>query len=495
MGVLLWPDTAPEQERLFPPRTAEDLQLERLCDWMAYSNYYRLSSAELLKTWTDDPAVIAWRRDVMRDILSNPALPEAMEKLLDCIDVWESRSGSARRGGDAETPDMNSVNLADFSFLDSYIESIGALADTFASLELRSDGMRRLGEQIRAMRESDRYDRIRRGFDELCKDYAMPSRITLGFNLDDELRPTGVKLLRVERKQTKRKKLDLTKTAFSGTAGLVGKVTRTATQSINMFVRRESMELRSLKQDLIFFLSARKVCLAWQKAGLPYAFAEIRPREEKCFETEEMFNPLLVMNGLEHVVSNSIRFAPRGELLILTGANQGGKTVFLQSVALTQWFFQLGLPVPCARAAISPAERIVTVFAPSGTDFGRRGLLSEEASRIAHAVELACSDALVLFNEPLNSTSPAENLAISREVIAAFKAGGVRGVWVTHLYELASGREKMNQSIPWGSTLGSIRIVVEQDEEGSHSTYKIIRGEPEFNSYASEVLRRKGVNI
>ena len=61
------------------------------------------------------------------------------------------------------------------------------------------------------------------------------------------------------------------------------------------------------------------------------------------------------------------------------------------------------------------------------------------------------------------------------------------------LYELASDRERVNRLIPWGSTLGSIRIVVATDENGTHSTYHIVRGEPEFKSYAAEVMRRKGV--
>ena len=494
MGSLLWPGQEPEQTRLFPPRTTEDLQLERLCAFMAYNNYFKLSVADILKTWTDDPAVIAWRQDVLRDLLDNPALPEALDQLLDCIDVWESRSGAARQG-QHDPKAMEVINLSDFSFLDSYIERISSLADTFDGLTLRSEGMQRLGRQIQDMRNSQRFDRIRDGFEQLCKDYAMPSRISIAFNLDAELKPTGVKLLRVERKQTKRRKLDLTRTAYNGMGSLLGKTVTGAGQGINMFVRRESMELRALKQDLIFYLSALKLCRAWEAVGLPYCFPEIRPAGEKAFTAAELFNPLLVLTQREQIVCNDIAFAPGGELLILTGANQGGKTVFLQSVALAQWLFQLGAAAPCRSASISPATEIVTVFAPSGADFTRHGLLAEEAGRIAHAVDLVTPGSLVLFNEPLNSTSPSENLAISRDVIAAFKAGGVRGVWVTHLYELASGREEMNARLSWGSTLGSIRIVVAHDETGTHPTYKIIRGEPEFNSYAAEVLRRKGVEI
>ncbi len=494
MGALLWPGREPEQNRLFPPRTAEDLQLERICDAMAPSSYFRLSTAEILKTFTTDPSVIAWRQAVMQDLFDNPALPEAMQQLLDCIDVWESRSTAARRAGGDERG-AEPVSFGDFSFLDSYIERIETLADTFRTLSLHSEGMQRLSQQILDLRGSERFDRIRSGFAELCRDYAMPSRVSIGFNLDAGLRPTGVKLLRVERRQIKGHRLDLTRTAYDGMGRLMSKTVSGAAQSISQFVRRESAQLRSIKQDLIFFLSAQKLCDSWKKAGLPCCFARICPSEEKAFSAENLFNPLLLISGREKIICNDISFAQGGELLILTGANQGGKTVFLQSVGLAQWLFQLGLPIPASSAAISPASEILTVFAPSGADFSRRGLLSEEAGRIAKAVELVTPDSLVLFNEPLNSTSPAENLSISREVIAAFQAAGVRGVWVTHLYELASRRSELNSLLSWGSTLGSIRIAVEHSETETRSTYKIVRGEPEFNSYAAEVLRRKGVSI
>ena len=135
------------------------------------------------------------------------------------------------------------------------------------------------------------------------------------------------------------------------------------------------------------------------------------------------------------------------------------------------------------------------MFAPSGASFSRHGLLAEEAGRIANAVKEAGKDSLVLFNEPLNSTSPNENLHISREVIGVFKAAGVRGIWVTHMYELASDRQRVNELIAWGSTIGSIKIIVEADGEGTKPTYKITRGEPEYNSYAAEVLRRKGIEM
>ena len=494
MGILLWPGGQVQtQKYMLNPHTAEDLQLDGLCKAMTFNNYYKLTVQELGKLWTVDPSVIAYRQAVLRDILNNPTLEATLDGLLDSIDTWETHSGRASRGRDEKN---QALDLWDFSFLDAYIQKVEALDKTLSDMHFSSEGLMAFRERVHGLAKSQRFTAVRDAFRNDCGGSTLPSRITIGFNLSENLKPVSLKLMRIPEKGEKGRRMSLTPSAFQMTRQILGKALSEAGRSISGFVRQESMELRSVKQDIIFYLSALHLRRSWEERGLKSCVPEIRSREEKAFRTEEMFSPLLVIHGAEKIVTNGVEFREGGELLILTGANQGGKTVFLHSVALTQWLFQLGIMVPCASAAISPVEQVLTVFAPTvlSSSAGKSmGLLSEEAGRIADAVEHLSENCMVLFNEPLNATSPMENLYISQEVIGAFKAAGARGVWVTHLYELASDRERVNQLIPWGSVLGSIRIVVETDDTGTHSTYHIVRGEPEFKSYAAEVMRRKGV--
>lgn len=494
MGVLLWPRSEAKLPKyMLLEHTAEDLQLDSLANAMAFNNYYKLTVEDLGKLWTADPEVIRYRQEVLKDILENPPLEAMLEGLLDSIDTWESHSGRSTRGSDERN---QALDLWDFSFLDAYLQKVESLSENLSGLDLHSEGMAAFRDKVTAMAASPRFVAVRNAYRQDCGGSNLPSRITIGFNLSDSLKPVNLKLMKIPEKSQRGRKMSLTPSAVQMTHQILGKAISEAGRSISGFVRQQSSELRTLKQDIIFYLSAMNLRKSWENRGLKSCLPEIRPWEEQSFRTEEMFSPLLVVHGTEKVVTNSIEFKEGGELLILTGANQGGKTVFLHSVALTQWLFQLGFMVPCKKAAISPAEQVLTVFAPTvlSSSAGKgMGLLSEEAGRIADAVKHMSKHAMVLFNEPLNATSPMENRYISQEVIGAFKAAGARGIWVTHLYELASDRQRVNDLIPWGSTLGSIRIVVESDETGTHSTYRIVRGEPEFKSYAAEVMRRKGV--
>jgi hypothetical protein len=430
MGILLYPEGYVPSGVKIPEQTINDLQLDRLAASMSYSNYYTITAAELAGFWTDDAAVIRWRQAVMSDIIGNPVLENVLSRLLDCVDGWETRSGNGKmkRGLDEMAVGLN---LEDFSFLDTYLKKIDSVYNDFKDIRVSSEGLSILKNKIRDLRSCERFESVKKSFEELCAGGAAPEKMRLGFNLDTELRPSRLKLLYMEpytgdeadknkNKKDKKRRMLLPPYAIGMSGMLLHRSVGSISQAINGFITRETMELRLLKKDLIFFLSALKQCRLWEEKGLPHCFPEIRPMEAKAFSAHGMFDPLLALNDREEIIGNDIEFQEGGEILILTGANQGGKTVFLLSVALTQWFFQLGIMAPCKSASLSPVREILTVFAPNSDTVNRKGLLAEEAQRIAAAVNAVSGSSLVLFNEPLTSTSPSETREISLEVISAF---------------------------------------------------------------------------
>ncbi len=504
MAYLLYPPGYLPAEGSLPPLTVEDLQLERMAECMSPSHYYKVTPQELNALLSTDPEVLRYRQAVMAELLEQPALEGAMERLLGAIDGWESRSGGIRRGLDSFAVGLN---LEDFSWLEGCLQKIGNACSDFEALPLRSAGLRALAESLREIRYSAQFQSVEADFRALCAGHVSPSKLRLGYNLDKSLKPSRLKLLRMEayagdlekgkgkKSAPENRRLTLTQRALEMDAMLLQKAVSSASQSISGFVMRVTGPLRSLKKELIFYLAGLKLCRSWQAMGLPHCFPTLCDMEERAFEAEGLFSPLLVAGGREKVVCNDIAFAPGGELIILTGANQGGKTVFLLSVGLAQWLAQLGLMVPAARATVSPAENILTVFAPNSTQRTSRGLLAEEAGRIAAAVGQVSKYSMVLFNEPLTSTGPEETRSISGEVLAVFKAAGVRGLWVTHVFELAAKRHLLEEAIPWGSAMGSLRILLQETEAGSESTYRVLRGEPDLDTPAYDALRRGGVTL
>lgn len=500
MSCLLYPAGMLSEPCSVSAQTTEDLQLHRLAEAMSCSDYYRLSADDLNALFTTDPEVLRWRQTVLRDVLTLPELTSAMEQLLDSLDGWESRAGS-RRGMDSLAMGFS---LEDFGWLDGYLRKIDAAWQAFSRIPAQSDGIRALTDLLDNLRNSKRYEDAAKDYAALASGFVAPAKMRLGYNLSSELKPDRFKLLRIEaytgdkaekKKAPEQRKMMLTQRAIEMDAMLLQRVSNQASQDVNSFVLRETAALRGLRKELIICLSAAKLARSWQASGLPCCFPELAEPSEKAFQTRLLFDPLLLLNESETVVPNDIELRPGGELLLLTGANQGGKTVFLLSMGLAQWLAQLGFPVPAAQARISPADAILTVFAPNGQRYGRHGLLSEEAGRIAAAVEALTDNSMVLFNEPLTGTGPEETKTISGEVIAVCMAAGARGVWVTHVHELVRRRAALEDTVRWGSRLGSLRIVLTQEAGGTRSTYRVERGEPEGSSHADDALRRGGVSF
>ena len=482
----------------FPPQTIEDLQLERLAAAMSYSEYYRMNAAEFCTLFTDDPVTLRYRQAVIRDILSLPGLEETLGRLLDSLDGWESRNIGRRGGVDSFAVGFS---LEDFSWLQGYLKKIDSAYTELSAFPVESEGLRTLVHLLDTLRNSERYRDVTEGFRSLCTGHSAPARMRIGYNLDKEMKPSRLKLLYMEgpgegkEKAASRRQMMLTQRAVETSSMLLQRLSGQAGQDIGSFVIRETASLRGLRKELIFCLSAAKLAHSWLAAGLPYCFPEIRPMEEKVLSAKGLFDPLLLISNKEQVVPNDADLLPGGELVFLTGANQGGKTVFLLSLGICQWLAQLGFPVPAKEAALSPAKNILTVFAPNGQQYGRKGLLAEEAGRIAEAVANLTGDSLLLFNEPLTSTGPEETKSISAEVASVCLAAGARGVWVTHEYALALERSALESAIPWGSRIGSLRVVLEEDNGSPRFTYRVERGEPLGDSHAEDALHRGGVRF
>lgn len=87
----------------------------------------------------------------------------------------------------------------------------------------------------------------------------------------------------------------------------------------------------ALRQQLGFYLACINLRERLLVAGLPLC----RPRVGQDFgiRASQLFDPLLALRGARCLVGNDVE-ADGSELLVITGANQGGKSTFLRALGL-----------------------------------------------------------------------------------------------------------------------------------------------------------------
>jgi DNA mismatch repair protein MutS len=372
--------------------------------------------------------------------------------------------------------------------------------------------------------------------------------VTIGVNLDNELRPVEVTLLSINEKPFKGgsliERLMGKKTGSKPDQGITPlhslpyiavqdgtrrvetgqradplmvplfndlyKVLRSVISPISAalkeYAKVNANFLVAVEEEAAFYLGAVRLIRKMQASDLPMCRPEIRPMQERACEMQGMVNLILAL-GLEReqtnpkgaVIPNDVDFGPEGRIFILTGPNQGGKTVYTQAVGIAQVLFQAGLYVPAEKACISPVDGIYTHFAIEEKSIVGMGRLSEESKRLSEIFQSVTRHGLVLLNESLSSTSSGESLYMAQDIVRALRLFGVRAIFATHLHELAESAQAINQEISGDSLV--VSLVAEVDLKARASTdlvprtYKIKPGPPKGLSYAKGIAVRYGISF
>lgn len=125
------------------------------------------------------------------------------------------------------------------------------------------------------------------------------------------------------------------------------------------------------------------------------------------------------------------------QLLVVTGANQGGKSTFLRSIGIAQIMMQCGLPVAAESFASGIYPSFFTHFTRREDSAMNSGRLNEELKRMSQIVDRLEGDSMVLLNESFASTTEKEGSLIAYDVIRALTEAGVEVLTVTHLLTFA----------------------------------------------------------
>ena len=546
---LLWPPAEDAPPRALTPRLSEqaaaDLDLETTVNALSAGHGHAREIRAILLHLSDDPAVIRYRQDVIDDLLAHPELARGLDGLLPRLAELSHYRFFARPG---QTP-LHEV-VWRVGQLEAYVECVQGLGAIFAAVDgaLRAEAWRCLREQVARIEGDPLFQTLAAELPDLVASVRNIASVTIGVNLDDQLRPVEATLLSVNRKKFRGMASSLLGTLFGKNApgaewegiaplhsvppktaasayGPVGidldnpmlyplfrdlanvlkQSSRPVAAALQRYAHVSSRALGDLAGELAFYLGAVDLMARLRAAGLPLCRPEILPAEARVCIASGTANLNLALRLLAGdpgadlaaaIVLNDVCFDDAGRVFILTGPNQGGKTTYTQGVGLLHVLAQAGLPVPGTAAQISPADAIFTHFPLEEQPDSGAGRLGEEASRLGTLFERATRHSLVLLNESLSSTSFSESLYLARDVVRILRLMGVRALYATHLHELAADVDALNADPGGASTVGSLVSLAAPAQDGGpvQQTYRIVPGPPRGLSYARDIAARYGIS-
>lgn len=184
----------------------------------------------------------------------------------------------------------------------------------------------------------------------------------------------------------------------------------------------------------------------------------------------------------EPAVSNDVDAAGRN-LLIITGANRGGKSTFLRSLGQAQLMMQCGMFVAASQFSADVRDSVFTHFKREEDDTMESGKLDEELRRMSQIAGELTPGGLLLCNESFAATNEREGSEIARQVVRALTEAGVKVAFVTHLFDFADGI----RSEHWP---GVLFLRAPPGDDGAEPSYRLVEGVPLPTSHGVATYRQ-----
>jgi hypothetical protein len=185
----------------------------------------------------------------------------------------------------------------------------------------------------------------------------------------------------------------------------------------------------------------------------------------------------------DRVVGNDLS-AEGKSLMIVTGANSGGKSTFLRSVGVAQVMMQAGMFVTAQALRASACTGVFTHFIREEDPSLASGRLDAELKRLSAIVGQLKPHGLVLFNESFAATNEREGSEIARQVVQALLETQVRVLFVTHQFDFADSLYRRELD-------SALFLRAPRQADGARS-YKLAVAGPLPTSYGGDIYRRIG---
>ena len=184
-----------------------------------------------------------------------------------------------------------------------------------------------------------------------------------------------------------------------------------------------------------------------QAHGIPVTFPSVvDPASHAPTRIQGLVPPELAVLSGHACVASDVEFSSRQPTVLITGANNNGKTTYLDSIGISQALFQAGLPVLASEAALEPRDNILSHFIRPGDVQAGESTFAHECSRAVRFVERLTARSLALCDELFRGTSPQDGLVVSELALRSFMRSGAAVFFVTHYHGLVhrlSGEDRL----------------------------------------------------
>ncbi|MBF6170728.1 MutS-related protein [Nocardia blacklockiae] len=478
---LLHPATHHARPTTIGENTFDDLGLGSLCDTAFDDPFVRNAVREMLAAPVTDPEVIHYRHTVLADCRAQPALVRELYRIAArATEIARRTVGPAHRARGKLL-----LALEPLTELITLLRQLRATCDRDGHL-FRAPGFTALMATITAELDNRYLDSVEAHLATMDFDYGVHISAGLGTSnkLADIVLHAPIRRRRFGFDRRNRHvfrvtdepdpEFDPVAQLYDRAVAVIADVVADAADHVQDFFRR-------LRTELAFYLGCLTLHDRLRGAGLPLCLPTPHPAGSPRLRCAGLRDVTLCLTSDQPVVGNDIDATGRS-LIVLTGANSGGKTTLLRAVGAAQLMMQAGMYVVADTFEADVRDGVFTHFVTDEDRTMSHGKLMDELARMSRIIDRIGPNSLLLCNESFSSTSEYDATRIVGPLLEGLLATGVGVVFVTHLYEFAQQRYRSGHATDLFLRAG-------HGTDGAR-TYHFTPAAPEPTSHAADVFHR-----
>jgi hypothetical protein len=470
----------------------QDLELTTLLQAMAAGDKFLFQvSTKVLLACLQDADAIRYRQRVLADCLAQPEVIREMYAV--AVGALEDKRRLWGYGGSYQGASSNLSGAV--AYLEAYVARLRQLrriADDHGG-KFHSDGLRTLFATLQRELDDEYFEEI----SDHLKQLRFRAGVLISAQLDRDNSGIGFVLRAAggtRRRWTERLGIG-PRTTYSFTlpprdeAG--GQILEDLTsRGINLVANAAAQSadhigsyFTMLRAELGFYVSCLNLAHRLAAKGVPTTVPDPTQPSSPTFSCTDLRDTCLELQSQSPVVGNDIQGDGKS-LVIITGANSGGKSTFLRSVGVAQLMMQCGLFVTADAYRADMATGIFTHFIREEDASMTSGRLDDELRRMSAIADHIRPHCLMLFNESFAGTNEREGSEIGYQVVLALLDAGIKVFFVTHRFEFADRIHRQHSR-------SALFLRAERQPDGQRN-YKLAVKDPLPTSFGEDLYYRLG---
>jgi DNA mismatch repair ATPase MutS len=467
----------------------QDLELNTLCNAMASGDEFvsKMAMDVVLSGLYNDEKTILYRQDILKDSLENPIVVRDIYKI--AVEALESRNRHWWFLSTSPTSVLYS-SLSSMKELMGFLKQLKIIADENTT-KFKSEGFIRFFAMLKKELDDEYFAKVINQLWELEFHNGVLISAELGkgnkgshYTLRKQVNEKLSWMQRILNKKPQGYSFVISSRDESGIRALselksegINHVANALAQSMEHILSFFNM----LRTEVAFYIGCLNLYEQLIQMGEPTSFPVPLSLDKRIHSFEGLYDVCLALTMKQKIVGNNLA-ADNKNLVIITGANKGGKSTFLRGIGLSQLMMQCGMFVPADSFSVNICDALFTHFKREEDSGMNSGKLDEELSRMSDIADTITSNSIILFNESFAATNEREGSEIGRQIVNALLEKRIKVFFVTHLYDFA-------HSYFNGKMENATFLRAERQTDGTR-TFKLTEGEPLQTSYGKDLYNK-----